>query len=198
MSSVADNRANNTANTACATMNGVSPRSRASSSTRSTTVAGTSNRSVADVLRDSGGHDAEDRNEAQQFIFDFLIDRTPPEANAGEVMKAARAAGFGDQSIKDARRRSKNPRILSVKSDFGAGWVWQVDPQGGTEGGERGRNQDSATIATFVPPSEPQNEAQPPDTGHPQLGEICSVCGEPLQELYVSMHRTTHPGCYAA
>lgn len=110
--------------------------------------------SVGDIINREAGDDArEDRNAAQEFVLDFLVNSTPHEAKAGDVLKAGRAAGFTDQDIKDARRRSRNPKILSVKSGFGAGWVWQLAAEGGTEGGEDGAYSNAATFATFVPPS---------------------------------------------
>ncbi|WP_101653505.1 AAA family ATPase [Brevibacterium ihuae] len=140
------------------------------------TLLGESDKSVSDVLRAGFSGDAEDRNEAQQFVLDYLLERTPPEAPAGDVLKAGRAAGFSDQSSKDARRRSKNPRILSAKSDFGGGWVWQVSTQGGTEGSEGVRDQDSATTATYAPPSpDPAPQKQGRDT-------TCAACGNVLHQ----------------
>ena len=138
------------------------------------TLLGESDKSVSDVLRAGSGPEAEDRNEAQQFVLDYLMERTPPEAPAGDVLKAGRAAGFSDQSLKDARRRSKNPRIQSAKSDFGGGWVWQVNPQGGTQDGEGVKEQDSATIATYAPPSDL------PSTADATAKPACETCGNPF------------------
>jgi hypothetical protein len=111
---------------------------------------------VADIV--NRGHDdegaAEDRNAAQAFVVDFLKNSEAMEAGAGAVLKAARAAGFTDQEIKDARRRCKRPRIDSKKSsNFGAGWVWSVRVEGGNQGGEGGESTESAPFATFTPPS---------------------------------------------
>ncbi|CAN5213130.1 hypothetical protein BH09ACT6_BH09ACT6_05880 [soil metagenome] len=114
---------------------------------------GESTVSVADINDRGTMQDDDDRNAAQSFILDFLKATTSYEAIAGDVLKAGRAAGFNDQELKDARRRCRNPRVVSAKSGFGAGWVWQLSPEGGTEGGEGGAYEKPATFATFVPPS---------------------------------------------
>lgn len=97
-------------------------------------------------------------NPARAFILAYLHrDDVGGEASAGDIIKAGRAAGFNDTELKDARRRSRGPRIKSRKASMGGGWVWAVDieiPEGGTEGGEGGVHTSAATFATFVPPSE--------------------------------------------
>ncbi|WP_129359764.1 AAA family ATPase [Rothia uropygioeca] len=86
------------------------------------------------INRDSSdAEDEEDRNAAQQFVYDYLVNTEAQEAKAGAVIKAGLAEGFSQDEMKKARKRSKNPRILSVKSAFGAGWVWQIDPEGATD-----------------------------------------------------------------
>ncbi|WP_009884801.1 AAA family ATPase [Brevibacterium aurantiacum] len=136
------------------------PTKKGDASTGLLTFAGESDKSVGDILSASrSGGDAEDRNDAEQFIVDFLDANSPPEAKAGDVLRAGRAAGFNDQTLKDARRRAKNPRIPSQKSDFNNGWVWRLEHEGGAQGGERGKESTPAILATFVPPSD---EAEPP------------------------------------
>ena len=116
---------------------------------------------VADIVNrvhDDEGH-SEDRNAAQAFVLDYLRNIDVQEAAAGDVLKAGRAAGFTDQELKDARRRCKNPRVASQKSGFGAGWVWAIEIEGGAQGGERGKDTEPATFATFPPPSAPESIA---------------------------------------
>lgn len=111
--------------------------------------------SVTDIVNrihdDDGALD--DRSAAQSFILDFLRAQESSEAPARDVLKSGRGAGFSDQELKDARRRCRDPRIVSAKSGFGAGWVWRADYEGGTEGGEGGGSSVPATFATFMPPS---------------------------------------------
>lgn len=125
----------------------------------STTVAyvdylGDTDVSVTDIInRDRDGYDkSDDRNAAQTFLVDHLQSQDGGEAKAGDVIKAGRAAGFSEQEIKDARRRCKNPKVVSEKSTFGGGWAWRIE-EGGTQGGAV---QNAATFATFedqLPPS---------------------------------------------
>lgn len=86
--------------------------------------------SVTDLInRGAGGaDDSEDRNAAQAFILDYLKGQPGFEANAGDVLKAGRQAGFNEVEIKNARRRCKDPKIASDKSGFGSGWVWMLSP----------------------------------------------------------------------
>ncbi|WP_217133823.1 AAA family ATPase [Leucobacter chinensis] len=116
--------------------------------------------SVSDIINRGAGDDGEgdDRNAAQAFILDYLKGKLEDgcEAPAGEVIKAGRAAGFSDNEIKHARRRSKSPKVASRKASFGGGWVWAIDdlePQGATQGAEESTLTDSDTFGTFVAPS---------------------------------------------
>lgn len=96
---------------------------------------------------------------AKDFIKDYLIGHGG-EANAADVLKAGRSVGFNDQELKDARRRSRKPKISSRKGSFGNGWVWAVDPdEGGSEGGQGGRSENA-------PPSPPSEGQVPPSGPH--------------------------------
>lgn len=97
---------------------------------------GDSNISVGDIInRMPGGEgEHEDRNAAQAFILDYLKEVDAQEAPASDVLKAGRIAGFNETEMKNARKRSRNPRIVSRKSGFGAGWVWAIDPDPLPEG----------------------------------------------------------------
>lgn len=115
---------------------------------------GASEVTVSDLINREPGGDAEDedRNAAQAFVLDYLKSAEAQEAPAGAVIKAGLAAGFSKDEIKHARRRSKNPRILTVKSALlNAGWVWQIDPEG-AEGAEGATTQ--RAVAPRVPTPE--------------------------------------------
>ncbi|GAA1350222.1 hypothetical protein GCM10009636_08530 [Arthrobacter koreensis] len=119
---------------------------------------GETDTNVSDLInREPGGEDEQDdRNAAQAFVSDFIRDREGWEAPAAEVLKAGKAAGFTDNEIKHARRRCRNPRIASVKSSFGSGWVWQMEPEGATqqlEGAEGAKVPHAESLGTLVAPS---------------------------------------------
>lgn len=109
------------------------------------------------INRQPGGDDDhEDRNAAQAFIVSYLEKQDDREGIAGEILKAGRAAGFTDNEIKHARKRSKNPRIESRKASFGGGWVWALDlteHQGANQGAQDATISDPGTFGTFVAPS---------------------------------------------
>lgn len=122
---------------------------------------GQSEITVAELhARHSGEEQAEDdRNAAQRFLLDYLQGKPGLEAEAGDVLKAGRAAGFNDSELKDARRRCRRPRIASRKSGFGAGWVWGVDTdesQGGTKVAKVAGDQITPPSPPSLPPSQDQ------------------------------------------
>ncbi len=118
---------------------------------------GASDVSVQDLLNRSsegseGDHD--ERNAAQAFIVDFLEATEILEAPAGDVLKAGRAAGFDEKSLKNARSRCRDPRIESRKSGFGAGWVWGVvHDEGLTKDSKDSRPQNVSSSSPSVSPS---------------------------------------------
>ena len=127
-------------------------------------VTGVSDKSVADLTREQAfGGDPEDRNAAQAFVFDYLA-RNGGEAEAGDVIKAGRAAGFNDQTIKDARRRMSSPKVDSRKASMGNGWVWAfreeapATNEGGTKVAKVAKVAELKEVATSVPPSHPDPE----------------------------------------
>lgn len=137
---------------------------------------GASDLSVSDIINrePTATDDHDDRNAAQAFILDYLKATDIGEANAGDVIKAGRAAAFNETELKNARKRSRNPRIDSRKSGFGAGWVWGIATEGVTEGikGVSSRGHDS--FDTFMTPS--------PELGTKMTGDdpgFCFGCGRP-------------------
>jgi hypothetical protein len=139
--------------------------------------------------------DEEDRNAAQQFIIDFLRGRESLEASAGEIIKAARGSGFSETDIKNARRRCRNPKVLTQKSSFSAGWVWGIG-EGVTEDVEGASAPRIDIFNTFATPSRPEHTepgtsaleiavpSRPPDEG----------CPEPLQAPAAAMRHIGHNG----
>lgn len=113
---------------------------------------GDSDVSAADVIAQNYDDDSEDRNAAQAFILDHLKSKPGCEDNAGDVIKAGRAAGFNENEMKHARKRSKRPKIESRKSGYGAGWVWGISPEG-AEGAKGATCSNAGTFGTFVAPS---------------------------------------------
>ena len=158
---------------------------------------GESDVSVQDLI-DRAREDPEqrqERGEAEAFLIDYLTGCEAHEAPAADALKAARASGFSDQQVKDARRRAKRPRVSSRKAAFGGGWVWALEhdaddeggdrhPQGG-EGGKVAHPREAATIVATIdqggegsdthqglatlPPSPPSTGGAPPSTVVPAL-----------------------------
>lgn len=122
---------------------------------------GASEVTVSDLINRESGSEAEheDRNAAQAFVLDYLKNTEAQEAQAGAVIKAGLAAGFSKDEIKNARKRSKNPRILTVKSALlDAGWVWQIDPEGVTSTPEGVEGVEGVNTLGDVTPSPPETE----------------------------------------
>lgn len=147
---------------------------------------GESDISVADLLnRNSDStEDTEDRNAAQAFVVDYIKSRSDWEANASEVLKAGRAAGFNETEIKNARSRCKNPRISSGKSAFGGGWVWAISGQGITKHSQ-GIQEITLSGADTLDALGPISDT---------LG-YCTACGNPLHQSLIDDKETIHPGC---
>ena len=95
---------------------------------------GESDRSVADVLRDSrnGPEENDERKEAAAWLVAYLADNGG-EMPAKDVFKAGQGEGYS----RDVLKRPKSKRVRSAK--VGDGWVWQLilefdDQQGSTKG----------------------------------------------------------------
>ena len=91
---------------------------------------GTSTRSVEDVLREAGSAEsADDRDEAEEWLFAYLADQPNGEAPAGEVIKAAEKEGIAKHTIQRVRKRAG---VLSRKATLpngevkGTPWVWAL------------------------------------------------------------------------
>lgn len=114
------------------------------------------------------GEDEEDRNAAQEFVLNYIDNQPDGEAKAGDVIKAGRAAGFSENDIKNARKRSKRPKIKSTTSGIGNGWVWRVEPedfdplQGVTQEVKGVASLTRDPFDTLVTPCEPNSEPTEP------------------------------------
>lgn len=88
---------------------------------------GESDRSVADILGDSGDADERsERDEAADWLHEYLTDPTHGgEASAADVLKAGTAAGYAKRTLQRARKRAG---VTSQRSGFGQGSTWSIDP----------------------------------------------------------------------
>ena len=123
------------------------------------TMLGESDISVGDIINRSfsDADDHEDRNACQSFVLDYLNERDGLEAPASDVLKAGKAAGFSDNELKNARKRSRSPVIESRKSGFGAGWVWGISSEGVTKESKGSGGQALTPTTPWVTPSPSDN-----------------------------------------
>jgi hypothetical protein len=83
---------------------------------------GESDRSVSEILGDRGdGDDRTERDEAKAWLTGYLIDNGG-EAARKDVLKAARAAGFSEATLKRARTKIAD----ADRQGFGGGSVWRL------------------------------------------------------------------------
>jgi hypothetical protein len=111
-------------------------------------------RSAGDLLRtDQDTEDHTDRDEAAEWLTDYLIDQGGA-APAAEVMKAARADGIAERTLKRARHRAG---VSSRRSGFPARAVWSYDPvgpQSGQSGQHAGADPTGPTRPNSTDPDE--------------------------------------------
>lgn len=190
---------------------------------------GASDRTARQHLADSVEENAPSgtASPAQRFIRDFLR-QEGGEAATADVLKAGKDAGFGEQELKDARRRSRRPRVTSRKSNFGDGWVWAIDglAEGGnaTQGGQGGGANAMRREAPPSPPSPPSTAsstvaAVPPGGVRPTTPgqtervqraleaaqaaraatDTCPKCGQPARTGHEELHNACRgPGADSA
>lgn len=97
-------------------------------------IVGTSDRTVGDILRckNQGGYDSDgdDGDEVRMVVLDYL-ESQGGEAPAGDVLKATRAAGLSDQTVKNRR---KQIGVQTRRATGGPGFVWSLglDPDTGS------------------------------------------------------------------
>jgi hypothetical protein len=91
-------------------------------------VIGETDASVGELLDQQPGNaeDRSERDEAAQWLQDYLMDHGGA-APAADVMKAARADGIAEATLKRARKRAG---VTSRRSGFPARAMWSWDPVG--------------------------------------------------------------------
>lgn len=90
-------------------------------------VIGETDLSAEAIINRAPDTEGDDRNPAQAFLLDYLEEHGG-EGTAKDILKAGQAAGFDNTELKNARRRSRNPKITSEKSGGrGTPWVWRID-----------------------------------------------------------------------
>ncbi len=159
---------------------------------------GESERSVADILRDTRGapDEQDERSEVDGWLRDYL-NEDGGQAPAAEVIKAARVAGFNESTVKKSRARIK---AQSVRNGFGKGasYTWALPHGIPMESME----------STFEKPDSMDSMADSMGTDDlldfdsaieeddpPTLS--CS-CGEPISEMRAAYGKTTCLACYEA
>jgi hypothetical protein len=87
---------------------------------------GESERSVSDILSDAtgDGEDRSDRDAASAWLTDYLISHGG-EAPVTDLLKAARAAGIAERTLRRARGKAG---AVSDRSGFPARAVWRLNP----------------------------------------------------------------------
>ncbi|GIG11626.1 AAA family ATPase [Catellatospora coxensis] len=92
---------------------------------------GESDRSVADILSESGDQadSREERSSAASWLVGFLM-QAGGEAAKKDVLKAARAEGIADRTLDRARQQA---RVTADRSGFGGGSVWKLALSDGEE-----------------------------------------------------------------
>jgi len=89
---------------------------------------GESDRTVGDMLGDSGDGDRDERNDCATWLKSYLADNGG-EAQAIDVFKSGDKNGFSRDALKRAKRRAG---VSSRKSAMDAGWMWVLDVEGST------------------------------------------------------------------
>jgi hypothetical protein len=88
---------------------------------------GEADRTVGDILQDaSSGIDRSERDEAAEWLVGYLTDHGG-EAKASDILKAARADGIAERTLRRARARAG---VQSKRSGFGLGAVWWLAHSG--------------------------------------------------------------------
>ena len=139
------------------------------------TFTGESERTVADILRDSR-HDSDDREErrdAGSWIKAYLT-RAGGVAPSKDVLAAGKAAGYAEQTMKNARRKVADTKPSGFGSELVHTWILRtgigIDPLDTTH----------REVVPTVPKAVPVG---------------CEVCGDPLHDLLLANGETTHPTC---
>jgi hypothetical protein len=109
---------------------------------------GETDRRVRDIMADQD-HERSDRDEAAGWLTGYLMDHGC-EAKTGDVIKAARADGIAERTLKRARTRAG---VTSQRRGFGQGAVWVLDPFG-PRSGQSGQDSSPGTNGTNDGPND--------------------------------------------
>ncbi|MGO1385792.1 MAG: AAA family ATPase [Arachnia sp.] len=150
---------------------------------------GNTDRSVGDILRDSGrdSDELDERDEASRWLLDYLH-RNGGAVVAGDAIKAAAVVGIAKTTLTRARKRSK---VYSSKSGMEGGWVWTTDDTEESTKGPPSKYVDSSVPSSIYmdssvvsgPFEETEETEETEQSGHgPFVDSSCSACGEPLNQ----------------
>lgn len=143
------------------------------------TFTGPTDRTVADVLRDSRhDDDADERRDAASWIRDYL-DTAGGSAPAGDVIRDGKACGYNEQTLKNARRKVANTRREGFGKDQVHRWELRRDTPTDTAG---------TTHGNVVPAVSQAVSAV----------QCAAGCGVALTASSVERGDTMHPTCEAA
>jgi AAA domain/Toprim domain len=161
---------------------------------------GESDRSVADILRDSrsGPEEHDERREAAAWLVGYLTDNSG-DMPAKDVFKAGQAEGYS----RDVLKRAKGKRVRSAK--VGDGWVWQLvlefnDQQGSTKGAREQETEPRSLAplpAPLAPPPRLRQDAPTADAPPPGALSPTSPGQTDRVQQILAKHQTPRqcPGC---
>lgn len=138
------------------------------------TFTGQSDRSVADVLRDSRGGDdeREERSEAASWLTDY-IGSQGGSCSAGDALKAAAMVGIAKTTLTRAR---KSAGVRSAKAGMSGGWIWTIEES--TEGTEGSTVWSPDSSVSSVVPSD---DREPCPTCDRAMGKADAALGQCIQ-----------------
>jgi hypothetical protein len=123
---------------------------------------GESDRHSWELLSEDGEEDRRDRDEAAEWLSGYLVEHNG-EARAADILKAAKADGIAERTLKRARVRVG---VESQRTGFGQGSVWRLpsfgphpghsphSPGDGVNGPNGGPNGEQEALG-FVPSDAP-------------------------------------------
>lgn len=162
------------------------------------TFTGESERSVADILREShrDDDDPESRRDVDAWLLEYLTTEGG-SAQARDVLRDGKLSGFTEDTLKKARKRIK---ATSQRQGFGKGssMTWSIDA---AIDAIEARNQNPAPMAPMGAPMA-DGITNAPTTTEPYAsnsstttGARCTACNEPM--TVIEGGQITHPGCAA-
>ena len=91
---------------------------------------GQTNATASALLAIPGGEDRTERDAAREWLLEYLAEQGG-ESKAGDVIKAAKADGIAERTL---RRATKRAGVTIERRGFGEGSVWSSRPQSGQSG----------------------------------------------------------------